>query len=333
MFCLIDQSLLCFGFVMILGCFSSLFFIYLCALLSISFFTLFERKVLACVQKRVGPNKVGVLGVFQPFADALKLFSKEINAPTLSNYKPFIYTPRFALFLSLTLWCLYPCSSPSSIISFRAFFFICASSLGVYATISAGWTSNSIYSLLGSLRGVAQTISYEVCIGLVLLSCLVGLSSFRFIYIYEFNSCYSILLFIPLFNVWFISVLAETNRTPFDFAEGESELVSGFNTEYRGCTFALIFMAEYLNILAISLFTSLLFLRAGPSNFIKDCIIISLTLLISGVIILIRASLPRMRYDRLIILNWKVFLPFSLRCIILFSCIVTLLWHYAGLIG
>lgn len=128
-------------------------------------------------------------------------------------------------------------------------------------------------------------------------------------------------------------MLAETNRTPFDFAEGESELVSGFNTEYRGCTFALIFMAEYLNILAISLFTSLLFLRAGSSNFIKDCIIISLTLLISGVIILIRASLPRMRYDRLIILNWKVFLPFSLRCIILFSCIVTLFWHYAGLIG
>jgi len=127
--------------------------------------------------------------------------------------------------------------------------------------------------------------------------------------------------------------LAETNRTPFDFAEGESELVSGFNTEYRGCTFALIFIAEYLNILVISLFTCLLFIRAGPRNLIKDCLIIYITLKIRSIIILIRARLPRMRYDRLIMLNWKVFLPFSLRCIILFTCLVSLIWHYAGLIG
>lgn len=156
---------------------------------------------------------------------------------------------------------------------------MCISSLSVYVTLIAGWTSNSKYALLGSLRSIAQTISYEVSISLILLSCLIVFGNLNFIYIFKYNFLGVFFLFFPLFLVWFTTMLAETNRTPFDFAEGESELVSGFNTEYRGAIFALIFIAEYLNILVISLFSSLIFISFFNFNIIKDLILIFYTLL------------------------------------------------------
>lgn len=318
---------------MILSGFLSSFFVYLIVLISISFFTLLERKILGYAQLRKGPNKVGFIGLLQPFADALKLFSKEINVPSISNIVPFLFSPVMGLFLALILWFIYPSSSCVFVINFRVLLFLCISSLSVYITLVAGWSSNSKYALLGSLRRVAQTISYEVSISLILLRCLIALGRLNFIYIFIYNFIGVSFLFFPLFLVWFTTTLAETNRTPFDFAEGESELVSGFNTEYRSATFALIFIAEYLNILVISLLSSLFFMRFFNFNIFKDIFIITYTLLLSIIFIWIRGSFPRIRYDRLINLTWKGFLPFSLCIIILFVPIIYIIWYCAGLNG
>lgn len=301
-------------FSVILSC----FFIYLIVLISISFFTLLERKVLGYAQLRKGPNKVGLIGLLQPFSDALKLFRKELNIIRISNLYPFLFAPVISLVLSLILWLIYPSSSSIIITNFRILLFLCVSRLRVYTTLAAGWTSNSKYSLLGALRGIAQTISYEVRISLILLRCLLALGSLNFSFIFQYNFLGIFFLFFPLFLVWFTTMLAETNRTPFDFAEGESELVSGFNTEYRRVTFALIFMAEYLNILVINLFSSLLFIRFFSVFILKDLILIFYTLFFSFIFIWVRGSFPRMRYDRLINLTWKRFLPFSLGCLIIF---------------
>ena len=298
--------------------FLSSFIVYLIVLISISFFTLLERKVLGYIQLRKGPNKVGIMGLLQPFADALKLFSKEVNKPRISNITPFLISPSIRLFLALILWFIYPRRSPVFIISFGILLFLCVSRLRVYATLASGWTSNSKYSLLGSLRGVAQTISYEVSISLILLSCLIIVRRLNFINIYEYIIFGAFFIFPPLFLIWFTTTLAETNRTPFDFAEGESELVSGFNTEYRGATFALIFMAEYLNILVIGLFSSLIFIGFISFGVVKDVLLIFYTLFFSFIFIWVRGSFPRIRYDRLINLTWKGFLPFSLGIIIFF---------------
>ena len=310
--------------------FISYFFIYLIILIRISFFTLLERKVLGYIQIRKGPNKVGFIGLLQPFADALKLFTKEINVPTISNIFPFMFAPMLGLFLSLVLWLLYPSRSPVYMFNFSILLFLCISSLSVYVTLIAGWTSNSKYALLGSLRSVAQTISYEVSISLILLRCLLIFGNLNFIYIFNYNYLGVFFLFFPLFLVWFTTMLAETNRTPFDFAEGESELVSGFNTEYSGGTFALIFIAEYLNILVMSLFSSLLFIIFFNINIIKDLLLIIYTLFLSFLFIWIRGRLPRIRYDLLISLTWKGFLPFSLGVIILFISLLYILWYCAG---
>ena len=318
---------------MILSGFLGSFFVYLMVLISISFFTLLERKILGYAQLRKGPNKVGFMGLLQPFSDALKLFTKELNVPIISNVTPFLFSPVIGLFLALILWFIYPSSSCVSVVSFSVLLFLCVSSLSVYVTLIAGWSSNSKYALLGSLRRVAQTISYEVSMSLILLRCLIAFGSLNFIYIFRYNYIGVSLLFFPLFLIWFTTTLAETNRTPFDFAEGESELVSGFNTEYRSFTFALIFMAEYLNILIISLLSSLFFIRFFNFNIFKDVFIIIYTLFLSIIFIWIRGSFPRIRYDRLIDLTWKVFLPFSLCVMVLFIPIIYIIWCCAGLNG
>lgn len=286
--------------------------VFVMALISISFFTLLERKVLGYAQLRKGPNKVGLIGLLQPFSDALKLFSKELSIPSLSNIMCFLASPVLSLILALLLWFLYPRSRILYIIPFGILFFFCVSSLSVYCTLGAGWSSNSKYSLLGSLRGIAQTISYEVSMALVILSCLMVKLSLSFNYMYYESLVGVVFIFIPLFFVWFTTTLAETNRTPFDFAEGESELVRGFNTEYRGVSFALIFMAEYINIILISLFRSLIFIPFFPVFLAKDFILIFYTLFFSFVFIWVRGSFPRFRYDQLMGLTWKRFLPFSL---------------------
>jgi len=261
------------------------FLVFIMALISMSFFTLLERKVLGYCQLRKGPNKVGYIGILQPFSDALKLFSKELRVPSISNISCFLASPALSLFLALILWLLYPSRSSLYIFSFGVLLFFCVSRLSVYCTLGAGWSSNSKYSLLGSLRGIAQTISYEVRMALIILRCLFVKLALRFNYIYNDTRVRVFLIFIPLFFVWFTRTLAETNRTPFDFAEGESELVRGFNTEYRGSTFALIFMAEYLNIIIISLFRSLIFIPFFHFYIIKDFMLIGYTFFFSFVFI------------------------------------------------
>nr|QGZ10008.1 NADH dehydrogenase subunit 1 [Eisenia nordenskioldi nordenskioldi] len=284
------------------------------ALLAMAFYTLMERKFLGYFHLRKGPNKVGLMGLPQPFADAIKLFVKEQANPTPSNQVPFLIAPTMGLVLSLMLWIIYPHSHQSFFLQFSVLYFLCVSSMNVYTTFLAGWSSNSKYALLGALRGVAQTISYEVSMSLVLLSALILLTTLDFTKM-TMTSWIS-LMFIPLFLVWMITNLAETNRTPFDFAEGESELVSGFNVEYSSGLFALIFMAEYANILVMSLFTSLIFFSC-PLPLLSDSMLIAETSALATLFVWIRATFPRMRYDHLMNLTWKSFLPLSLALLIL----------------
>lgn len=302
---------------------------YIIALLAIAFYTLIERKFLGYFHLRKGPNKVGLLGIPQPFADAIKLFVKEQANPTFSNLLILFIAPIIGLFLALIMWSIFPQINPSFWIQFGVLFFLCVSRINVYVIFLAGWSSNSKYALLGALRGVAQTISYEVSIALILLSCLVINITIDFSIITSYFYSWVILIWVPGAILWFITNLAETNRTPFDFAEGESELVSGFNVEYRRGLFALIFIAEYANILVIRLFSAVLFISI-TLDFLRLSLILK-TLLISILFIWIRATLPRIRYDNLIILAWKSFLPFSLASlIILFPYSIILYWPYAG---
>ena len=295
------------------------------ALLAIAFYTLLERKILGYFQTRKGPNKVRLIGIPQPLADALKLFLKEQNMPSEANILPFIISPILSLVLARFLWIIYPHIFSSFHISFSVILFLAISSFNAYTTLGAGWTSNSKYALLGALRRIAQTISYEISIALVLITPLIILVSFRF---YKFNYYinYPLVISISLISIlWFITALAETNRSPFDLAEGESELVSGFNTEYSGGEFTLIFMAEYINILVIRLFTTLIFLSCLSLNILYAPLLIIKLLLVRIIFIWIRATLPRIRYDRLINLTWKIFLPISIRLFFISRIVIFIL--------
>lgn len=305
---------------------------YVFALLAIAFFTLLERKTIGYIQLRKGPNKVGIVGLPQPLADAAKLLAKEQSKPSIANHSPFFVAPTIGLCLALLLWSIYPHDSPAFFIKYRVLLFLCVSRLNVYITLGAGWSSNSKYALLGAIRAVAQTISYEVRISLILLRVLVVLMSFNMTSVFINNLTPIGLICIPLCLVWFTSTLAETNRTPFDFAEGESELVSGFNTEYRRGTFAIIFIAEYTNILVIRLFTSVFFFSLPIIWPIKVIVITAFTAFIAFSFLWVRATLPRIRYDRLMYLTWKGFLPFSLVVLLLNLPLSSLtIWWCAGI--
>nr|YP_010362083.1 NADH dehydrogenase subunit 1 [Agriotes fuscicollis]UNQ87643.1 NADH dehydrogenase subunit 1 [Agriotes fuscicollis] len=286
-----------------------------CVLVGVAFLTLLERKVLGYIQIRKGPNKVGFVGIPQPFSDAIKLFSKEQVSPIMSNYWSYYFSPVLNFFLALFLWICIPFFSGFLNFSLGILFFLCVSSLGVYTIMIAGWSSNSNYSLLGGLRCVAQTISYEVSLSMILLSFLVLVSSVS-IYDFIFYQYYIwfLILGMPLGLIWFVSSLAETNRTPFDFAEGESELVSGFNVEYSSGGFALIFLAEYSNILFMSILFVFIFLGGDLYSiafFVK-------LVFLSFMFIWVRGTLPRYRYDKLMYLAWKSFLPVSLSYLMFF---------------
>lgn len=296
-------------------------------LLAIAFFTLLERKILGYSHLRKGPNKVSLIGLLQPIADAIKLFIKQIIPPSASNKIPYFLSPALGLFLALRIWLVYPFRTNPNNFKFGVLFFLAISRINVYSTLLAGWTSNSKYSLLGALRGSAQTISYEVSIAITLISPLIF---FKTLNIQSFKIFDLIVIFLlPLFIIWIITILAETNRTPFDLAEGESELVSGFNTEYRSGRFALIFIAEYTNILAISIFSAYLFLRLSsgllPSIASEPLIIISTTFL-AIFFVWARTTLPRIRYDQLIFIAWKRFLPVTLIFLFLSFFLASLLF-------
>nr|YP_010835975.1 NADH dehydrogenase subunit 1 [Perlomyia kappa]WGC89494.1 NADH dehydrogenase subunit 1 [Perlomyia kappa] len=287
----------------------------ICVLVGVAFLTLLERKVLGYIQIRKGPNKVGIVGIPQPFSDAIKLFTKEQTYPVLSNYLPYYFSPVFSLFLVLLVWMVAPFFTGLFSFNLGILFFLCCTSLGVYTVMIAGWSSNSNYALLGGLRAVAQTISYEVSLALILLSFVFLIDGYCLLDFIKFQSgLWFIFLAAPLALGWFASCLAETNRTPFDFAEGESELVSGFNVEYSSGGFALIFLAEYASILFMSMLFCVILLGCNIYSF---TFFFKLTV-IGFAYIWARGTLPRFRYDKLMYLAWKSFLPLSLHYLAFF---------------
>lgn len=284
-------------------------------LVAVAFLTLLERKILGYIQIRKGPNKVGFMGLLQPFADAVKLFTKEQTLPTMSNFIPYYLSPVFRLFIALLVWLVAPFDRGLVSFKIRVLFFLCCTRLGVYSMMGAGWSSNSKYALLGCLRAVAQTISYEVRLALILLRFLFLVGGFDLGLFTEYQRyLWFMVLTFPLALVWFASCLAETNRTPFDFAEGESELVSGFNTEYRRGGFALIFIAEYASILFIRMLFSLIFLGGE----LRRLVFYLKAVFISFCFVWVRGTLPRFRYDKLMYLAWKRFLPVALNYLVFF---------------
>jgi NADH-quinone oxidoreductase subunit H len=292
-------------------------------LVGVAYLTYAERKVLAAMHLRRGPNVVGPFGLFQPLADGLKLLMKETIIPSGANRGLFLFAPMLTFTLSLIAWAVIPFNSTMVLadINVGILYLFAISSLGVYGIIIAGWASNSKYAFLGSLRSAAQMVSYEVSIGLVIVCVLLCVGSLNLNDIVKAQS--NIWFLIPLFPmavVFFISALAETNRSPFDLPEGESELVGGFNTEYSAMAFALFFLGEYANMILMSAMVSILFLGGwlapfdiAPFTWIPAPIWLGLK--IAAVLFLflwVRATMPRYRYDQLMRLGWKVFLPLSL---------------------
>lgn len=278
-------------------------------LVNVAFITLLERKILGYRQSRLGPNKVSFIGILQPIADAIKLFLNQLEIPFRRNYLLFYFSPIFSVFFVLWVWSLIPIIRGFHIYSFSIILFLIILRFNVYPLLLAGWASNRKYALLGGLRGVAQTISYEIRLALILLRFLIFSFRFRIDRVnYRFKrvSVFSLAPFMLI--IWIISCLAETNRTPFDFSEGESELVSGFNVEYGSGGFALIFIAEYASIYFLRIITVYMGLGWTPIRILRH--VFSIFLVFFWV--WARATLPRFRYDFLIRLAWKSILPLTL---------------------
>jgi NADH-quinone oxidoreductase subunit H len=304
-------------------------------LLSIAFFTLYERLILAALQRRQGPNIVGFYGIFQPLADGLKLFVKESILPKSANRLLFTLSPVVTFGLAIAAWAVLPLGDGRVFADFRLgrLYIFALSSLSVHSVIRAGWSSNSKYAFLGGLRSAAQRLSYEVSLGATLLALLLLSGSLNLSRIGESQSSlwYGAPL-LPVFVLFFITTLAETNRHPFDLPEAEAELVSGYNVEYSAIGFALFFLAEYGNIILISALSALLFLGGWHSPLpsaiafilpIPGPILFSLkTIFIVTLFVLVRGTLPRYRYDQLIRLGWKVFLPFALASVLFYASLL-----------
>ena len=297
-------------------------------LVSVAYLTLAERKVMAAMQARKGPNVVGPFGLMQPFADALKMLMKETIIPTGANRILFIVAPLLTMTLAMIAWAVIPVNDGWAIadINVGILYLFAISSLGVYGIVIAGWASNSKYAFLGAMRSAAQMVSYEVSMGFVIVTVLLCAGSLNLTQIVRAQE--HVWFFIPLFPmfiIFFISTLAETNRAPFDLPEGESEIVGGFHVEYGAMTFGLFFLGEYANMILMSAMTTILFLGGwlspipfppftwvpGPIWFIaKICLVLFM-------FVWVRATFPRFRYDQLMRLGWKVFLPLSLGWLIL----------------
>nr|AYN59523.1 NADH dehydrogenase subunit 1 [Ornithodoros turicata] len=278
----------------------------LVVLVSVAFFTLMERKVLGYIHLRKGPNKVGYIGIFQPFSDVIKLFGKESNMMKFMNLFMYMFVPVFSLILMLLFWVLFFWNSNQVEMEYSLIYFLCISSLGVYVILIGGWASNSKYALLGSFRGLAQVISYEVSLAMILISLIYFVGSYNLFFVGDYQKNFWFIWgMFGLFIMWIISCLAETNRSPFDLAEGESELVSGFNIEYGSYGFAILFMSEYGNIIFMSMISSVMF--------IGDLGVFCMGLLLMMYLyLLVRGTLVRVRYDLLMMMAWKVILPVSI---------------------
>ncbi len=299
-------------------------------LISVAYFTLAERKILAVIQRRSGPNVVGVYGLLQPLSDGFKLLVKEVIVPSTSNKNIFVFSPILTFCISLIGWAFIPFDNHSNIaeIDLGFLYILGISSLGVYGIILSGWSSNSKYAFLGALRSTSQMISYEVSLGFIILTITLCCESFNLNEIIVFQKDFWFVnIFFPLFLMFFISGLAETNRHPFDLPEAEAELVSGYNVEYSAISFALFSLAEYSNMLMMSSLNVILFfggwlspfefLNFLPGSFwfgIKICIFVILY-------VVMRAILPRYRYDQLMYLGWKIFLPISVSYLFFVSAI------------
>jgi NADH-ubiquinone oxidoreductase chain 1 len=278
-------------------------------LVNVAFITLLERKILGYSQLRKGPNKVSIIGIAQPFNDAIKLFTKEIVYPKLSNIFQYLISPFCGLIIVLITCILIPFKEiilPSRI---TIIFLYIIMRMNIYPVLISGWASNRKYALIGALRAVAQTVSYEVCLALILLFYLALTGRISLLIIILSNSVWNkIIILIPIAGIWLVSCLAETNRTPFDFAEGESELVSGFNIEYGRLGFALIFIAEYARIFLIGLIFSFIFVTSRCINLWTYFF----STLLVRFWVWVRTTFPRYRYDKLIRLAWKIYLPLTL---------------------
>lgn len=291
-------------------------------LVAVAFFTLLERKGMASMQRRKGPNVVGFFGFLQPFADALKLILKEPVIPKTANYSLFIIAPLLAFVLSLASYVVIPMDKVKVLadINVGVMYLLAISSLNVYSIIIAGWASNSRYAFLGALRSAAQMISYEVSIGIIVMTVILCAGSLNLsTIVYAQEACWYIVPLFPSFILFFISVLAETNRAPFDLVEAEGELVAGYYVEYSGILFVLFFIAEYANMILMSILSVIMFFGGWYAPFYlwlspeQSALCFSFKVL--GIIfafIWVRASVPRLRYDQLMSFGWKVILPLSL---------------------
>lgn len=292
-------------------------------LIAVAYFTIAERKIMGAIQRRRGPNVIGYIGLLQPLADGLKLFAKETTLPTSANTSVFLLAPGITFVLSLMGWAVIPFAEGVVIcdINLGILYLFAVSALNVYGILFAGWASNSKYAFLGALRSAAQMVSYEISIGFTVLSVVVCAGSFNLnTIVVAQQKIWYIFPLLPIFFIFYISMLAETNRHPFDLPEAEAELVSGYNVEYSAMTFALFFLGEYANMLLMSTFAAILFLGGWlspfgmfPFTFIPSTIWLCLKILIGVTFFIVtRATLPRYRYDQLMYLGWKCFLPLTL---------------------
>lgn len=292
-------------------------------LISVAYLTIAERKIMGAIQRRRGPNVIGYIGLLQPLADGLKLFVKETTLPTSANISIFLLAPALSFTLSLLSWSVIPFSNGVVLcdINLGIIYLFAVSSLNVYGILFAGWSSNSKYAYLGALRSAAQMISYEISIGLTVLNVIICTGSFNLSSIVlAQKEIWFVVPLLPIFMIFYVSMLAETNRHPFDLPEAEAELVSGYNVEYSAMTFALFFLGEYANMLLMSAFSAILFLGGWLPpmdnflfNLIPGPVWFSLKILIGVIFFIItRATLPRYRYDQLMALGWKCFLPLTL---------------------
>nr|YP_003734714.1 NADH dehydrogenase subunit 1 [Cotesia vestalis]ACH71098.1 NADH dehydrogenase subunit 1 [Cotesia vestalis] len=277
-------------------------------LISVAFLTLFERKIMGMFHYRKGPNKNSLMGIFQPFNDAIKLINKEYFFPIKSSFYLYIMSPSIMFILIMMIWMIYPFNTNLLMFDYSMLYFLCLMSLGVYGLILAGWSSNSSFSMIGSIRSIAQSISYEVVFSMIIMIILNNINSMNMFNLMNFNKFINLsMIYFPLMMIMIISMLAEINRTPFDLSEGESELVSGFNIEYSSSKFILIFLSEYSSIIFMMMLFCFMFLSLNLNMmfYIKIMMMIFF-------ITWIRMTFPRIRYDNLMKFCWMYLLPLTL---------------------